>query len=495
MKILYVVHQFLPRNVAGTEVYTYRLAKEMQREHEVCLLFSEVEPERTQYETEPGTFDGLPFTRMTYNYHVERFDETWSDPAAEAVFLEVLEREQPDLVHFQHLQAFGVGLPVIARAHGLPLVYTLHEYAGICPAGGQMILPTLERCDGPGPESCGACIRYYALPTPEESGLPADRIPAAEAERRARAFLEMTRGVSLFISPSRFLRDVFVRAGYPADRFIATDNGFDVSPFEGYRRRPSETLRFGYVGAMVPYKGIHVLVEAFNEMSEDGWELHIHGGVREDSPHAPYQSRIREMASDARIQVHGAFRPDEVAKVFEDVDVLIVPSLWVENSPLTIHEAFVCGAPVITANLGGMAELVQDGVNGLLFEPGNATSLRACARRLLEDRGLVERLREGIPHVKTIAEHAVEMNEIYESLEPIPLVGEEERAMRETLAGLPERARARRERERARRSPAAEPPPQPPAEEHADTEQARLESEEKNADPPRRPWWKWWRRR
>lgn len=495
MKLLYVVHQFLPKSVAGTEVYTDRLIREMQRDHEVHLLYGDLEPEQPQYDVHEGDYQGIPFTRMIYNYRVGSFEETYRNAAAEEVFLEVLDRFRPDLVHIQHLQAWSVGLPLLARARGIPVVHTLHEYAGICPAGGQMILPDLVRCDGPGPQPCGACIRTQPLMSPDEAGVPADEVPAFEATRRAEAYLEMADSVSLFISPSRFLRERFIASGYPADRLIATDNGFDVTPFDGYRREESRgadggrVIRFAYVGAMVPYKGVHVLVDAFNEMTEEGWQLHIHGGVRPESPHYPYQEEIRARATDPRIRVHGAFRPDEVAEVYRDVDVLIVPSVWVENSPLTIHEAFVVGAPVITSNLGGMAELIQHGKNGLLFEPGDPAALRDAARRILEEPELLSTLRAGIPHVKTMPEHAVEMNEIYAGIAARPLVGEGRAHADRLLESLPDRARLARERARALEEAAR---PQPPAEEATPETAGESAPATVNTQlaPARRSWWK-----
>jgi glycosyltransferase involved in cell wall biosynthesis len=423
MRVLVVVHQFLPKNVAGTEVYTYRMAQELRRRgHEVRLLFAEIDASRPQFETESGTFEGIPFTRMVYNYRIETFEESYRSARAEGVFVEVLERFRPDLVHIQHLDTFSLGLPYEARRRGLPVVYTLHEYALLCPAGGQFLLPSLERCEGPGPEECGRCLRNRPLADPKSAGVPEERVPAWEAERRAAAVLEMATHVTRFVSPSRYLRDVFVERGFPEDRFVVMDNGFDVAPFAGFRRTPSDAVRFGYVGAMVPHKGVHLLVEAFNHLGEGAWELHVFGAVRPDSPHAPYHERIRRLAADPRIRIRGGFPVDRVADVYSEIDVLVVPSVWVENSPLTIHEAFVVGAPVLTSNLGGMAELVEDGVSGLLFEVGDVASIRKTARRILDEPGLLDRLRGGIPEVKAMEEHGAELEAFYAGLraEPLP---------------------------------------------------------------------------
>ncbi|MCZ7625573.1 MAG: glycosyltransferase [Candidatus Methylomirabilis sp.] len=94
----------------------------------------------------------------------------------------------------------------------------------------------------------------------------------------------------------------------------------------------------------------------------------------------------------------------------------MVPSIWCENSPLTIQEAFLAGIPVVTSDIGGMAELVQDGVNGLLFKVGDPQDLQRVLRRLIAHRGLVEHLREGIPVVTPMGRHAAELEALYESV-------------------------------------------------------------------------------
>jgi len=490
MRILVVVHQFLPRNVAGTEVYTYRLLQQLRRRHEVHLLFAELDPGKPQYSLESGDFDGIPFTRMIFHFRVRSFEETYRNPAAEEVFLDLLDRFRPDVVHLQHLQGFSVGLPYLARGRGIPVVFTLHEYAVLCPAGGQLLLPNLERCQGPGPEPCGECIRGGALSDPETAGLPATRIPSWEAERRARAHLDMARHVTRFVAPSRFLRDLFVAQGYPPEKFLVLDNGFDVAPFDGFRRESSDSLRFGYVGAMVPHKGLRVLVEAFNRLGPGAWELNVFGGVRPDSPHVVFVQEIERLASDSRIRIRGAFQVDRVAEVYAEIDVLVVPSIWVENSPLTIHEAFVVGAPVLASDLGGMAELVDDGRSGLLFEAGNPDALRAAARRLLDEPGLVERLRSGVPRVKTMEAHGRELDDLYAGLAAEPLDPADPRLDGEFVTALRyEAARMRAWSDDVSPSGAAGEPGASEAEGERPAPRGRTGARD------RLPWWARWMRR
>ena len=95
---------------------------------------------------------------------------------------------------------------------------------------------------------------------------------------------------------------------------------------------------------------------------------------------------------------------------------MVVPSLWYENAPLVIREAFAANIPVIATNLGGMAEVVAHEVNGLLFERGNADDLAIQLRRIVEEPGLLGQLYQRVPPVKTIEEESAELAAIYHAL-------------------------------------------------------------------------------
>ena len=116
------------------------------------------------------------------------------------------------------------------------------------------------------------------------------------------------------------------------------------------------------------------------------------------------------------MHLEGRFDNTDVGSVFAQLDVLVIPSLWYENSPLTIHEAYLAGIPVIASDHGGMAELVHDGVSGLHFRRGDAADLRAKITRLLDEPDLLEQLARDIPAVKSIADDAVAMEGRYQNL-------------------------------------------------------------------------------
>ncbi len=455
MKILQVIHDFLPRHRAGSEIYTYKLSKELVKKgHEVTLFFTEARRGTAQYTLREGTYDGLPYFEAIVNRDYADFEETYDNPAMDALFVRVLARTRPDIIHIQHLINHSFNYISIAKKRSTPVVFTLHDYWLTCPLGGQRLAPDLSICSDVEPAKCSRCVSRYsknsfrlkrlfqkvsgrgresAVKVSPGAGLAArsflkvnglfDTMAAKKlipvVQKRLLRILDRTRDVDLFVSPSLFLKDRFVEFGIPEEKILHSDNGFDVSSFGRIKRVREKKVRFGYTGSLVPHKGVHVLVDAFNGLSEETarqTELKIYGDL---TWYPDYTAKLRAKAEgegNAKARFMGPFDNKDISKVLSEIDVLIVPSIWFENSPLTIHEAFISGIPVITSNLGGMAELVRDGVSGLVFKTGDAEDLRHKMEMIIKNRPLLERLSEGLPKVKTISENAGDMEGIYSRL-------------------------------------------------------------------------------
>jgi glycosyltransferase involved in cell wall biosynthesis len=432
LRILYVVHQFLPRHRAGTELYTYYLTREMARRgHLLSIFTTEIDPETPQHQGRWRDHEGLPVFEAVHNHHFPSFRQSYRNEEMEEHFERLIAETRPDLVHFQHLHLHSIGYIDRAARHGLPMVYTLHEYLLMCPRMGQLLLPELEPCPGPEPARCARCVTGQAAPGPDEVPLPPapEEGPGWSAEalegldpqphlgavvRRRQEIARRLGKVDLFISPSRFLRERFVEEGLIApDRILFSDNGFPVELFESRKRVSSgEGLRVGFVGTIAEFKGVHLLVEAMEGIDDPGVSCRIHGAL---DTFPDYKERLLAMEGIEGVELCGAFEHGEIGRILSGIDVLVVPSLWFENSPLTIHEAFLAGVPVIASDRGGMAELVDDGKSGLLFRRGDAADLREKILRLRREPGLLDSLRR-FPRLKTIAEDAERMEERYELL-------------------------------------------------------------------------------
>jgi glycosyltransferase involved in cell wall biosynthesis len=208
--------------------------------------------------------------------------------------------------------------------------------------------------------------------------------------------------VDIPIAPSRFLIDMFGQNGYPAERIRHSPYGMDLSWLPLLRPRdPGAPLCFGYIGQIDPLKGVDVLVKAFGMAAPGGMvTLDVYGDL---TKRPAYSDELRLLAQgNPNVRFKGSFTRSQIADVLSGIDVVVVPSMWYENTPLVILEAFAAGKPVIATNLGGMSEIVDDGVNGLLFERGDAPGLADAIRRIVTDRTLLARLARQVPPVRTI---------------------------------------------------------------------------------------------
>ncbi len=421
LKLLYVLHQFLPRHVAGTELYTYLLAREMRaRGHDVVILTCEAHHDMNPYEHLRREFDGIRIHEIVHNYRWDSFEETYDCPRMDAIFERVLDEEKPDLVHVQHLHYFSANFLAIAHARELPIVYTLHDYSLLCARDGTLRRADGELCLEPIPEKCADCIRHFPLdlhhvpsrhaigatsrieprlqevvrrvnagiapvapPTP--AGELAPQLYVSAAASRIEAWRNAAKFVDLFVSPSHFLAKTMVDAGFiPSDRIIVSDNGQDTSRFSDVPARTrGPVVRFGFIGTIGEHKGIHVLIEAMNSLAEDTRaECRIWGDLR---AFVEYTDLITRLNRNPRTQFMGHFPNHDVQSILAQIDVLVVPSLWYENAPLTVHEAALARVPVIASDQGGLAEYVLEGQTGLHFYLGSAEDLRNKLVWFLED--------------------------------------------------------------------------------------------------------------
>jgi glycosyltransferase involved in cell wall biosynthesis len=213
---------------------------------------------------------------------------------------------------------------------------------------------------------------------------------------------------------------MFVRNGYPPERIAVSPYGLDYGWLPADKQKESAPgLRVGYLGQIEPLKGVDLLVRAFRQLDAPEASLTIHGNHLRNPTYTAELGRLS--SGDPRIHLAGPFKRDERAAVLRSLDVVVTPSRWYENAPFVISEAHAMKTPVIATNLGGMAEVVRDGENGLLFDPDDENSLTDCLRRIMADPGLLARLRAGIRPPRTVADDAAGLRSLYEQLMETPV--------------------------------------------------------------------------
>ncbi|MCP3919703.1 MAG: glycosyltransferase [bacterium] len=446
LRVLYVVHGFPPDTWAGTEIYTYNIASEMQRRGHQCTVLTRTpapSDDAEDFSIEASEFQGLRVLRLVNRLAYRNLSETYVQPQVEEAFRRVLHDERPDLVHFQHLIHTSVGLVDIAKSFGLATVITCHDYWALC-ARVQLIRPGGERCEGNRGSGCFLCVKEKQLAHIERAhahdtncgelveafALHVERSNAwgwlknrvldyRFVRERERLVPAAYAACDLQISPSRFLRDRYLASGaFDPQRFLFSDNGMRTDHVEALEKRPDRagSIRFGFVGSLVWYKGGEVMVRAMARLTGERCVLNVYGTW--DPENDPHHAELAELATD-NVEFRGRFDNARLSDVYAEIDVLVVPSIWFENSPITIHEAFLTNTPVLASDIGGMAEFVRDGVDGLHFKTGDDADLAAKMLRFIREEDLLECLSRNFPPVKTLAENGEEMEFRYRALAAI----------------------------------------------------------------------------
>jgi glycosyltransferase involved in cell wall biosynthesis len=443
MKVIIPVHHFLPHYASGVELYTYRLARWLLRHgHTVGVVCVEsiAEGGREPHCVE-DVYENIPVYRLHFNLDAVLDPFRWQfwNPEIGSWFKQFLDRMQPDIVHINSLYLLSASIVMAVEELGLPTVLTLHDYWFQCPRI-TLLKPDGSVCDVPDdPVECAWCLmterRRYRLPeiasrrAAGRLGRWALRRPRVasllgwqEMLHAIRERRRLLRGVldqgDVFTVATHFLGDMLVKQGCPQSKVMISRYGLDISSWEPVAAPAEDArhLRIAYIGQVTHHKGIHILIQAFNRLKASAQvpELKIYGNLKR---FPRYAAQLRKLAAgNPGITFAGTYDNKNTPQVFAGIDALVVPSTWYEGSPLVIEEALATRTPVIASNLGGMAEGIHHGVNGLVFEPSNVEDLTRQLQRLLDDPNLLPQMHKGIQSVRTIDDEMAQLIEIYRSL-------------------------------------------------------------------------------
>jgi len=430
MRVLFVSASYLPESVGGVELHVQGLARALREAgHEPFVFARTGRPDVPHLQTVRDEVEGVPVVRLANTFEdATTLEALYAHEGIADAFEGVLDELRPDVVHVHHLTCLSTRILDRLRARGVPTVMTLHDFWMGCPRG-QRITAGLQTCPEIRLEKCVPCLRElwpHLLgrdPSPEAPEDERTARDTARLEEYHAAIGRVLGGVDALVTPSDFMRRMVEAYGVAAGRVRVVANGLPTARFAGLeRRRGGGPLRIGFIGSVLPSKGVHLLMEAFRSLGDPlGLSLHVWGEVLPFHNDRTYGQRLEALRRgyESAITLHGRYANDDLPEILAGLDVLVVPSLWYEAFALTIREAFLAGVPVVTANHGAMAEAVEHGVTGLLFEAGDARSLAAALRRLADDPALRERLADAASgSVRDEADAAAELLGLYESLRP-----------------------------------------------------------------------------
>ncbi|MDF1800799.1 MAG: glycosyltransferase family 4 protein [Planctomycetota bacterium] len=408
MKVLIVIHDYLPEHAGGSELHAHQVAKELlARGHEVTALFTERDITRPEGDFTDGEFEGVRTVEVIHQREYPRLDETWNQSLFAEVFRAQLKRLAPDVVHFHHVAFWGARCLKVAKEEGVRVVLTLHDFFLVC--HNSVLLNGTELCDGGGARGrCGACLPAELLPDGLDDEAREAALLAGAAERRA-LHQAMLHSVDFIVSPSRYLLERLTLAGFdvPAERSAVLLYGYPGERAPVRQREAAAPLRVGYLGGLYPAKGVHVLVEAFRHLAtrDRSGKALIELEVRGHLDWFPdYVGDLQSRAAGLAVTFAGPYASGEAGRVLAAMDVLVVPSIWYENRPITISEAYLAGVVPLVTDLGGMAESVRAEEDGLTFPRGDAAALADQLERLADEPGLWDRLAAGRPELPDAGE-------------------------------------------------------------------------------------------
>lgn len=374
MKILTICHDHPLITDGGTEHLAYDLSRALNARPGVSARFLAASTALSHPDVPAGTLHALGEDMLL---RVGRYDLfsmrrqdglEWIDAVEKAV-----KTTGPDIIHLHGLDRLGAEIvPLLRRlSPDAGLVLTLHDFQLICPDRGLLLRRGGGLCTRQAPDACRQCLP--------------DISTGAHALRKAR-LLAVLDQVDLFIAPSEDMRRRFMDWGLPGARIAVVRNavpGFE-RPATEPRPRPD---RFAYFGSFAAHKGVEVLLKAAERLGRAGGDYRVSLYGRHHHPDAETERAFGEaLAAAAPVAQHvGPYDRTEVFNLMAGNDWIVLPSLWFENAPLVLLEARRAGRPVICTGLGGMRELVRDGVDGVLVPRGDPAALAEAMATLAED--------------------------------------------------------------------------------------------------------------
>jgi glycosyltransferase involved in cell wall biosynthesis len=438
VSVLHVPYTFFPDAAGGTEVYVAELIAAMQDKNFKGMVAAPGQQNK-QYD-----HDGIPVYRFRRDARQQlAYAYGQPDEVAADSFRGVVQNLRPDIVHMHaHTAAVSERLADIAHEFGAQVVFTYHTptvsclrgtmmHLGMSPCDGVLdvtrcsvctlqkhgVPPAIGKIVGMLPNSAGTSLAALGVAGQAVTALRM-RQNAADAHRR---FASLMGKADRVIAVCDWVRDVLTANGVPESKIAVCRQGFGGPlrrPAEqttsGTLRGPDRPLRLAYFGRIDPVKGLNVVIDALKLIPNAPVVFDVYGIVHPGSE--KYASALNSSA-DARVHFQASLARDAVGDVMETYDFVVVPSRWLETGPLVVYEAFARRTPVLGSRLGGIAELVTDGVDGILVTPDDPRAWAEVIEQCAQDLKRADQLRAQVRPPRTMADVATEMAQHYSNLQ------------------------------------------------------------------------------
>jgi glycosyltransferase involved in cell wall biosynthesis len=433
MKVLHVPYCFAPDPMGGTEIYVESLARQQAL---VAIV-----PEIAVPGVDCGEYrwSGLTVHRFQVGHPSLRELYGAGDPLAAKSFANILDRCSPDIVHL-HASTSAVSILLVREAHkrGISVVFTYHTPSVTCQRG-TLLRWGREICAGQMERTACSQCTLHGLGLPMALSRIVGSLPPALGqtlgsldlcggvfttlrmpeliELRHSAVHALFLEVDEVVAVCQWVADLLVLNGVPRGKLHLSRQGL---PWEasapGGKAWKSPTKKIAFLGRWDPTKGVEILVDAMLAEPDLPLHLDIYAIAQGSKGSALRDKMITRSGPDRRIQFLEPLSAAHIVPALRTYDALAVPSQWLETGPLVVYEAFAAGIPVIGSDLGGIAELVEHEKNGLLVEASSVAGWRSVLRRIVQEEGLLDRLKSGVSAPRRMDAVAADMSVIYQGL-------------------------------------------------------------------------------
>ena len=419
MRILHVGWGYPPEWMGcGPVIYVHNLALSQARAGDrpmvVCASDRSVEG-RPLFDPVVAGIDGIPYVHLQNRPLLmhDRWDplREASDPNCVAAFEHVLKETAPDVVHIHNLVGLSFDVIAAARRFGARIVTSLHNYFPIC-SRDDLFFADAERCEGPLERSCSNCLGTV---------LGDDLY-----RERHQAGVDALNDSDVLLAVSTRVAEIYAAQGVDRDLIVVDRIGSVTA--EGLWRdagmarvaappAPGGPLRLVFFGSLTARKGVVSFLQAMRLVTApDRVEAHVYGAAAPDLVETmTAMMRSFPPANASRITFHGGFTQTDLSAALAAMDVAVLPPRWDDNGPQTVLEAQAAGLPVVATRVGGIPDMIENGVNGLLVDEGDPGQLAGAIDRLAKDPALVARLRRGIMPPLTMEDHRISLNGYYQN--------------------------------------------------------------------------------
>lgn len=396
MKVCYISSFYPPLLFGGAEIYVERISEKLcQSDHEVVVITT-----NSTISTKPliEEKNGVKIYRI-HPLNIYPIYDTLSKPSiikpiwylidllnlhSYIIIKDILRKEKPDIVHVHNFKAFSFAFYAIKNLN-LPFVFTMHDYFIEC-LNENLYRKSNQICQNP-----RLVCRFYV---------------------RFQKYLKNNKP-DIVTAPSQFVIDKIKKDGFfKKVRTIKLPLGIELENNKKIDKN-YETIDILFVGRLNIYKGVHVLINAFIKLQSKNIHLHIVGEGKE-------KEALKKITEDmSNITFYGFVDESTLKELYEKANVVVVPSMWYETFGIVIIESFKYATPVLVSNIGGYPELVENGYNGFLFEPGNVEELTILLEDLIESpEKLIKLSDNAFEFVKkySIEEHTKKLIHLYKEL-------------------------------------------------------------------------------